>query len=476
MSIVHQFISGWNPDDLVFPDQTYQEFQTELLLYVSWLKEKGLQKGDRICLQMEKSRELLSLILGSMLLGCPVLPLNEKYTESEVLFYLQDIEPKLAILLVEPKDWKGQILSPDSCVEAQNCQESTLPEPSEPNDLALFLYTSGTTGKPKGAMISHANILACLQGLHKAWHWDSSDILLHLLPLFHVHGLVVAQFAALYAGAKTIMMKRFEAEEAVNILASENITICMAVPTIHYRFLKVKNIPKLPNLRLLTSGSAPLPVSVHEQMKQRFGVTIVERYGMTEVGIVLSNPYHLDGQPRAGTVGFPVGDTQFRIVNSERKELGINEVGELLIKGSSVIKGYWRRPEQTMQTIRDGWLSSGDLAKLDEEGYYSIVGRAKDLIISGGFNVYPKEIEAFLLKIDGVKEAAVIGLPDEEWGEKVVGVLIGEGDSEAILQHCKQKLAPYKRPNQLYFVNDFPRNAMGKIQKAKLRKTLGGKR
>ena len=476
MSVVHHLISGWDPDNLAFPDQTYQEFQVELLQYVSWLRKKGLKKGDRICLQMEKSHELLSLILASMLLGCPVLPLNEKYTATEVLFYLQDIEPTLSILRVSPKEWPGEILSPSVCAEIQNHQPSVLPRPSDPDELALFLYTSGTTGKPKGAMISHGNILACLSGLHRAWHWKSSDILLHLLPLFHVHGLVVAQLGALYAGAKTVSLSRFDAEKAAGLLVAEHITVCMAVPTIHYRFLQLEQVPKLPRLRLMTSGSAPLPVSVHEQIRQKFGVTIIERYGMTEVGIVLSNPYPEDGEPRAGTVGFPVGQTQFRIVNSEGEEVPIGSIGELLIKGPSVIQGYWRREEQTKQTIVDGWLASGDLARLDEQGYYSIVGRAKDLIISGGFNVYPKEIEALLLEIDLVQEAAVIGLPDEEWGEKVVAVLIGSGEHEAILEYCKAHLAPYKCPKEVVFLDEFPRNAMGKIQKSRLRTSLGGGR
>ena len=470
MSVVHRLFSRWNPEDVVFPEQTYQEFQDELLKYVSWLKGKGLEKGDRICLQMTKSETLLSVILASMLLGCPVLPLNENYIESEVLFYLQDIEPKLSILLVHPKDWKGEVFSPDSLTSVKHCSVSLVPPESENSDLALFLYTSGTTGTPKGAMISHGNILACLEGLHQAWHWSSEDRLLHLLPIFHVHGLIVAQFGALYAGAQTILMPKFEAKEAINLLESKKITICMAVPTIHYRFLQIEHVPDLPDLRLLTSGSAPLPVAIHQDIEAKFGVTIVERYGMTEVGIVLSNPYA--GNPRAGTVGFPVGGTQFRIVDPEGRNLGIGEVGELLIKGSSVIKEYWNRPEQTAQTIVDGWLASGDLAKLDIDGYYSIVGRAKDLIISGGFNVYPKEVEALLLELDGIQEAAVVGIPDDEWGERVVAILIGAGDAGEIKSFSAKHLAPYKRPRQIHFVDDFPRNAMGKIQKAKLRQKL----
>ena len=221
---------------------------------------------------MEKSEELLSVILAGMLLGCPVLPLNENYTESEVLFYLQDIEPKLSILLVQPEDWKGTSLSPDSLGSYKQCSVSVIPEKSEGSEIALFLYTSGTTGTPKGAMISHGNLLACLEGLHQAWHWSSEDRLLHLLPLFHVHGLVVAQFGALYAGAQTILMPKFEAKEAVLLLESKKITICMAVPTIHYRFLQVEHVPDLPDLRLFTSGSAPLPVAIHQEIKAKFGV------------------------------------------------------------------------------------------------------------------------------------------------------------------------------------------------------------
>ena len=311
--------------------------------------------------------------------------------------------------------------------------------------MALLLYTSGTTGKPKGAMISHGNLIASIQALHEAWQWTPEDKLLHLLPLFHVHGLVVAQFGALYANACTIWMpQKWKPEEVVRAWQVHDISICMMVPTIVHRLLSVESVPLLPSLRLVTSGSAPLPVHAHQQFQSLFGRHIVERYGMTEVGIVLSNPYP-EGQ-RAGTVGFPLGDMQFKIVDETGSQLPVGEVGELLISGPAVISGYWEQPEATARTIVDGWLHSGDLASLDEDGYYSIVGRSKDLIISGGFNVYPSEVERVLLEIDGVQQIAVVGLPSDEWGEVVVAVVIGNVDWSSLQEASQAKLAPYKRP------------------------------
>ena len=335
-----------------------------------------------------------------------------------------------------------------------------LPQDIGQDDLALLLYTSGTTGKPKGAMISHGNLLASISALHNAWEWQATDRLLHMLPLFHVHGLVVAQFGALYANAYTEWMSaKWSASEVVERWAASQISICMMVPTIVYRVVQVQEVPHLPSLRLCTSGSAPLPVSTHEAFEQKFGRAIVERYGMTEVGIVLSNPYAGDRRP--GTVGFPLGDMRFRVVNAEHEDVPIGQVGELLISGPSVISGYWNQPEATDQTIQDGWLASGDLATLDADGYYSIVGRSKDLIISGGFNVYPKEIERGLLTLDGVQEVAVVGIPDDEWGEAVVAVVIGDVTWDSVREWSLANLAPYKRP-KLVLVEDFPRNAMGK--------------
>ena len=276
---------------------------------------------------------------------------------------------------------------------------------------------------------------------------------------------------ALYANAYTEWAPpKWDAEEVVHLWTKEQITVCMMVPTIVYRLTSVDRIPALPHLRLCTSGSAPLPISIHQSFERTFGLQIVERYGMTEVGIVLSNPYN--GERRPGTVGFALGDTQFRIVNPDNEDLSDGEIGELLISGTSVIQGYWEQEEATSRTIQKGWLYSGDLAMRDSDGYYSIVGRSKDLIISGGFNVYPKEIERGLLTLNGVNEVAVVGIPDLEWGESVVAVVIGPILWTEVKSWADTHLAPYKRPKRLVKVDDFPRNAMGKIQKGRIREML----
>ncbi len=446
---------------------SFGELHQEVLNVAGWLEARGLQRGDVLVVQLPKSKSLLTLILAGLAMGIPVLPLNDRYTSAEVSYYVKDVRATLSILIVEPLDWDGPVLLstelpstfPDSSVQ--------LPTDIHMDDLALLLYTSGTTGRPKGAMISHGNLLASIQALHRAWQWNAADRLMHVLPLFHVHGLVVAQFGALYACASAIWMLKWDANALVEAWRAKDITICMMVPTIVQRVLSVENVPELPTLRLVTSGSAPLPVSTHKAFEAKFGLHIVERYGMTEVGIVLSNPY--DGEQRAGTVGFPLGDMKFRIVDSDGKDCGFNEVGELLISGPSVISRYWEQPEATHRTIVNGWLHSGDLATLNEDGYYSIVGRSKDLIISGGFNVYPKEVERVLLEIEGVADVAVVGLFSEEWGEEVVAVVIGQVSLDTILAVSKESLAPYKRPKRLLLVSEFPRNAMGKVQKSRLR-------
>ena len=278
-----------------------------------------------------------------------------------------------------------------------------------------------------------------------------------------MHGLVVAQFGALYANACTLWMpKKWTSDEVVRTWQVHEISICMMVPTIVHRLLSVNTVPSLPRLRLVTSGSAPLPVHAHQQFQSLFGRHIVERYGMTEVGIVLSNPYP-EGQ-RAGTVGFPLGDMQFKIVDKTGYQLPVGEVGELLISGPAVISGYWEQPEATARTIVDGWLHSGDLASLDQDGYYSIVGRSKDLIISGGFNVYPSEVERVLLEIDSMQQIAVVGLPSDEWGEVVVAVVIGDVGWSSVQEVAQAKLAPYKRRDTCH-CRDFPAMPWGKCRR-----------
>ena len=476
MSVYLRMLERWDVSRVAFTSingyhQSYADLHKKVLDTVSWLQSQGMTAGDVLCLQLPKSPMLLQLLLAGLAMGVPVLPLNDRYTSSEISYYIKDVRAKLSITLIEPEDWDGGVLLmdelPNEFSDGADVELGPIPDES----LALLLYTSGTTGRPKGAMISHANLMASMQALHKAWQWTADDKLLHLLPLFHVHGLVVAQFGALYANACTMWMpSKWAPEDIVSTWNHHQISICMMVPTIVHRLLSVGEVPDLPRLRLVTSGSAPLPVHAHQQFQATFGQHIVERYGMTEVGIVLSNPYP-DSQ-RAGTVGFPLGKMRFKIVDPNGNECAIGEVGELLIAGPSVISGYWEQPEATERTILDGWLYSGDLASIDAEGYYSIVGRSKDLIISGGFNVYPTEIERVLLELDTIEQVAVVGLPNDEWGEVVVAVVIGNASWTEVYRLCNAKLAPYKRPRHLVHVSEFPRNAMGKVQKAKIRDSV----
>ena len=473
MSLYLKMVERWDESRAAFCDmdgnqKSYAKFHQEILNTAAWLRRQGLKSGEVLCVQLPKSAQLLQLLLAGIAIGVPVLPLNDRYTASEITYYIKDVRAKLSIVMIEPEGWDGQVVLADELPTEFPFTEDVELTSIADDVLALLLYTSGTTGKPKGAMISHGNLIASIQALHEAWQWTPEDRLLHLLPLFHVHGLVVAQFGALYANACTLWMpQKWRPEEIVRTWQVHDISICMMVPTIVHRLLSVESVPSLPDLRLVTSGSAPLPVHAHQRFHSLFGRHIVERYGMTEVGIVLSNPYP-EGQ-RAGTVGFPLGDMQFKIVDETGCQLPVGEVGELLISGPAVISGYWEQSEATARTIVDGWLHSGDLASLDEDGYYSIVGRSKDLIISGGFNVYPSEVERVLLEIDGVQQIAVVGLPSDEWGEVVVAVVIGNVDWSSMQEVSQTKLAPYKRPRHLVIVDDFPRNAMGKVQKAKIR-------
>lgn len=466
-------VERWNVSRTAFTSMngeqlSYAGLHQRVLNTVAWLQSQGVRPGDVLCVQLPKSSQLLQLLLASLAMGVPVLPLNDRYTAAEVSYYVKDVRAKLSIVMVKPEEWDGNVLLMEELPKEFPLVDGIQLQPISERSLALLLYTSGTTGRPKGAMISHGNLLASMEALHEAWQWTADDKLLHLLPLFHVHGLVVAQFGALYANACTVWMpSKWSPEDVVGAWSREQISICMMVPTIVHRLLSVKEVPLLPKLRLVTSGSAPLPVHAHQRFQTTFGRHIVERYGMTEVGIVLSNPYP-NGQ-RAGTVGFPLGNMRFKIVDTDGSECEIGEVGELLISGPSVVSGYWEQPDATERTIVNGWLYSGDLASKDSDGYYSIVGRSKDLIISGGFNVYPTEVERVLLELDGVEQVAVVGLPDDEWGEVVVAAVIGAASWEAIQQVSKVQLAPYKRPKHLVQVEEFPRNAMGKVQKAKIR-------
>jgi len=347
--------------------------------------------------------------------------------------------------------------------------------PIPPDATAALIYTSGTTGRPKGAEITHGNLAANTAALHEAWGWRSDDMFLHVLPLFHVHGLFVALHGALYAGATTLLMRSFEPRRTLEVLVERKCTVFMAVPTIHRRLLALPDAEKfdLGGVRLITSGSDRLPDEVFTGFQRVFGQTLLERYGMTETGMNLSNP--LLGERRAGSVGLPLPGIEARVVDPERgSPLPDCEVGEVQIRGPNVFKGYWRKPEATAAAFTaDGWFRTGDLGLREPDGYFTLKGRARDLIITGGLNVYPPEVERILAEHPAVAASAVIGCPDPEWGERVTAVVAlkagCQAASEEIVAFCRERLAAYKAPKEVCFVEELPRNAMGKVQKGELR-------
>jgi len=455
---------------------TYGDLKRRILQSVAWLRTMGLEQGNVLAVQLEKKTSCLELILAGISMGCTVLPLNHRFTAEEVSYFLEDSRADLAILPTRsfPLDQMVPIIDSETVDSRLNCSPvDKLPDCPPGESCALLLYTSGTTGRSKGAVITHKNLMATIDGLHSAWEWRSSDVLLHVLPIFHVHGLIVAQFGALRAGATAIWLARFTPESAESAIIDHSVSIMMAVPTLYHRILSDRFFQKdkIEGIRLFTSGSAPLSVAAHEAFFNRTGHVILERYGMTEVGIVLSNPYR--GKRLAGSVGVPVSGAEIRIVNPETgKECLQGTAGEVWIRGPSVIAEYLRRPKQSADTILDGWLRSGDLGMHGQDGYYRIVGRLKDMIISGGENVYPRAVEAVLLSKDGIDQAAVVGLPDPEWGERVVAAVISPEavNVSELMEYCKERLAPWKRPKEIIVVREFPRNAMGKVQKALIRK------
>jgi malonyl-CoA/methylmalonyl-CoA synthetase len=341
-----------------------------------------------------------------------------------------------------------------------------------------MIYTSGTTGRPKGAMITHGNLTANLDALHQAWGWQEDDVLCHVLPIFHVHGLVVALHGALHAGATAVLLPAFDPQKTFETLVNHRCTVFMAVPTIHRKMVDLPTAANydLSHLRLITSGSDRLPDDLFRKAQQIYGHTLLERYGMTETGMNLSNPLH--GERRIGSVGLPLPGVEARIVHPETgKPLPDGEVGEVQIRGPHVFKGYWQQPEKTAESFTaDGWLKTGDLGMREPDGYFTLKGRSKDLIITGGYNVYPPEVELVLADHPDVAASAVIGCPDDTWGERVTAVIIPKPGAtpnpDDIITYCRQKLAHYKAPRQIIITDTFPRNALGKIQKAKLRQTL----
>ncbi len=453
----------------------------------AWLSGLGVESGDRVATCLPKSVASIEIHLAACSLGAISLPINPGYSAAEIHYLLQDSAARLLVIQNDRQKRLGLDGDVSATVAAIDPMafDGLLPRAGQesdnvvvaPDQTALMLYTSGTTGKPKGACMSHASLTANMGMLHEAWQWSSGDVLLHALPLFHVHGLLVALHGALYSGATILLHASFDASAVLESMRTRECTVFMAVPTMYRRLLEVAGEDRidLRHMRLMTSGSDRLPVDLFHGIEARFGMRPVERYGMTETGIMLSNP--LAGERVAGQVGTPLPGVQMRIVDpvsGRPVEPGV--VGELQTRGPHIFSGYWRAAEKTRQAFTcDGWFRTGDFGCLDNNGRYELKGRGTDLVISGGFNVYPSEVEHVLLSHPKVDQCAVVGLPDPEWGEMVTAIVVlrdREADETELVEHCGLSLAGYKTPKRIVIADSLPRNAMGKVQKQVLRERL----
>ena len=457
---------------------TYGQLDDLSARFASVLRSYGVEAGDRIVVQVDKSVGAMALYLGCLRVGAIFVPLNTAYTAAEVDYFLGDSEPRLFVTRSLRDAAADHVLvmgtTPDSPLwaEALAAQPDTAIAPRTASDIAAILYTSGTTGRSKGAMLSHGNLTSNAQELNRLWGFTPEDVLLHALPVFHVHGLFIALHTAFLSAATTIFVPSFDAAQIKALLPKA--TVLMGVPTFYTRLLALPDFgaQDCGSVRLFISGSAPMLAETHRQFEARTGQIVLERYGMTEAGIITSNP--LDGERVAGTVGYPLPGVDLRIADEQGQPLPHDTPGVIEIKGPNVFGGYWRMPEKTAQEFRDGgWFITGDVAVQSPDGRVTIVGRAKDLIISGGYNIYPKEIESVLDAVAGVAETAVIGVPDPDFGESVVALVVAEktvAPSLADLEACvREQLARFKHPRKIILVEDLPRNAMGKVQKNLLR-------
>jgi len=474
----------WNGDVVC----TFGELPDHVGRYRAALAQLGVTRGERVMVKAENSPAFVFTYLAVLAMGAVFVPMNPAYTAAEVALLVEDADPVLLIhaeqtALPAPDHHRAARVSLNADGSgALTDLAKTLPpdigiEAMGEGDLAAILFTSGTTGRPKGAMLTHGNLASNVAALHETWHFSSDDTILHSLPLFHAHGLFVALHLGLYSAATLRMLPRFDAARAVEGLAGA--TVFMGVPTFYARLLEHPGFTRAATrgIRLFISGSAPLLPSVFAAFEARTGHRILERYGMTETVMITSNPYDQPGR-LAGTVGYPLPGVSVRIVDANRNALPPGAVGEIEMKGPNLCAGYWRRPEATAESFYpDGFFRTGDTGFKDESGRISITGRSKDLIISGGYNVYPAEIEMLLAEVRGVKDVAVFGVPHPDFGEAVMAAITTEGDSfdMATMQALiLDKLAKFKQPKTVHVLAEFPRNAMGKILKNELRDTYRG--
>jgi malonyl-CoA/methylmalonyl-CoA synthetase len=469
---------------------TWSDLERGTAMMANLLLSLDLPEGARVAVQTEKSVEALMLYLAVLRAGYVYLPLNTAYQAGEIEYFIGNAEPSVVVCSGRNFGWVSKLAfkAGTKNVFALNDDRSgSLLDraalmsdrhevvPRGADDLAAILYTSGTTGRSKGAMLTHANLLSNARVLKDYWGWRADDVLIHALPIFHVHGLFVASHGALLAGARMIWFAKFDARNVIERLPEA--TVFMGVPTLYVRLLAEPGLSRqtCANMRLFIAGSAPLLLETFNEWTARTGHTILERYGMSETVMLSSNPYDpAQGERRGGTVGFPLPGVGLRVRDDKGQPLPAGEIGNIEVKGPNVFKGYWRMPEKTADDFTtDLWFKTGDVGKIGTDGYVTIVGRSKDLIISGGYNVYPAEIEGYINDMPGVAESAVIGVRHADFGEAVVAVVVRKPravlDGKAIAGQLKSQIANFKVPKAVFVVDDLPRNAMGKVQKNLLR-------
>ncbi|MDB4053166.1 malonyl-CoA synthase [Octadecabacter sp.] len=466
---------------------TYQAFFANAERMAKVLVEAGVEPGDRVAVQAPKTVAMLELYVATVLAGGVFLPLNPAYTATEITYFLTDAEPRILVCdtaremelsPVSKQAGVAEVLTigadeSGTLVERRDVAESGFTAVTRgPDDLAAILYTSGTTGRSKGAMLTHKALASNAQTLKEVWRFNSDDVLIHALPIFHTHGLFVATNVTLMAGSSCIFMSKFAEKDIIRNMPKA--TVLMGVPTFYVRLLEAEGLAEASTrMRLFVSGSAPLLAETHDRWRAVTGYAILERYGMTETNMNTSNPY--EGDRRAGTVGFPLPGVELLLNDPiTGAPMPKGEIGILEVRGANVFAGYWKMPEKTAEELRDnGFFITGDLGRVDEDGYIHIVGRQKDLIISGGYNIYPKEIELLIDDLAGIVESAVIGVPHPDFGEAVVAVIVAQDGADItaqdILTGIKENLARFKQPRHVAFVKRLPRNTMGKVQKKALR-------
>ena len=468
-------------------DYSYGDIDRLSAAFAAMLRKSGVNTGDRVVVQVDKSPAAVALYLACLRVGAVYVPLNTAYTPAEVSYFLSDASPELFICCPDSIDQLGGVASRAGvrvthtlghfndgsfAQSAQDLQPIVELVERDSADVIAMLYTSGTTGRSKGAMLTLENLASNARTLHKLWGFRAGDVLLHALPIYHVHGLFVALHCAMLNASSVIFLPNFDVFVLREMLP--RVTLMMGVPTFYTRLLDCKEFghEECRNIRLFISGSAPLTEQTFIDFEQRTGQKILERYGMTETSMITSNP--LDGKRLAGTVGYALPDVEVRVADERGQPLPAGEVGSVELKGPNVFKGYWQMPEKTAEEFHDdGFFITGDLGSLEADGRLTLAGRSRDLIISGGYNIYPKEIEAVIDEVPGVLESAVIGIPDKDFGESVLAVVVVDEDHPAteisILEQTGIQLARFKQPRKVIMVDELPRNTMGKIQKNVLR-------